>query len=100
MVLFLADIQLATNDRLDVLVLGCIYEMDGPKNVAVVGHCNRWHPKFFHSATEFLNVAGAVEHGVISVKVQVNKLRHSLSSILRPHSIHKQIPARHYLSTT
>jgi hypothetical protein len=48
----------------------------------VVGHGHGRHAQFFYSMTEFLDVTSTVEHGIVSMKMKVNKLRHSVNSIL------------------
>ena len=75
-VVFLADVQFAAHDRFDARRLGRIHEMHGSKDVAVIGHSDRGHAEFLHAVNEFLDVAGAIEHRVVSVQVQVNELRH------------------------
>jgi hypothetical protein len=55
-----------------------IHEVHGAEDVAVVGHGHGRHPQFFDSLAEFLDVTGAVEHGVVGMQVQVDELRHEL----------------------
>ena len=65
MVVFLADVELATDDRLHAGVLGRIDEVDCAKNVAMVGHGHGRHAHLFHALAKFLDVTGAVEHGIV-----------------------------------
>jgi hypothetical protein len=52
------------------------------ENIAVVGHGHSGHAKLFYTMAKLLDVTGAVEHGIVSVKVKVNELGHSDSSSL------------------
>ena len=76
MVVFLADVELATDDRLHAGVFGRIDEVDCAKNVAMVGHGHGGHAHLFHALAKFLDVTGAVEHGVVRMQVQVDELGH------------------------
>ena len=68
MIVLLADIQLASHDRLDPGLVRRINEMHRAKNVAVIRHGHGRHTEFFHAIDKLLNVASAVEHGVITMK--------------------------------
>ena len=57
-------------------MLGGVDEMHRAKNVAVVGHGHGGHAEFFHALAELLDVASAVEHGVVGMQMQVNELGH------------------------
>ena len=46
------------------------------KMLVLVGHGDSRHAQFLHSLDEFLDVAGAVEHRVVGMQVQVNELGH------------------------
>jgi hypothetical protein len=46
------------------------------ENISVVGHGDGGHAEFVNPVTEFFHVASAVEHGVISVEMEVDELRH------------------------
>ena len=73
-VVFLADVEFAAHDRLDPGLVRGIHEMHRAKNIAVVGHGHRGHAEFFDALDEFLNVASAVEQGVIAMQMQVDEL--------------------------
>ena len=45
------------------------------EDVAVVGHGHRRHVKFLDAADEALDVACAVEQGVVGVKMEMDELR-------------------------
>ncbi len=75
-IVFLADVEFAADDRLDSDVPGGVYKMHRAKNIAVVGHGHGGHAQFFHPLTEFFHVASAVKHGVVGVEVEVDELRH------------------------
>ena len=80
MVVLLADVQLAADDRLDARGLGGVHEMHRAKDVAVIGHGHGRHAEFLHALDQLLDVASAVEHRVIGVQVQMDELRHELGS--------------------
>jgi hypothetical protein len=48
--------------------------VDGAEDVAVVSHCGSGLADFAEVAGEFVHVAGAIEKGVIGVKVKMGKL--------------------------
>ena len=74
MVVLLADVELAADDRLHAGVFGRIDELDCAKDVAVIGHGHGGHAEFLDALDEFLDIAGAVEHGVIGMQVQMDEL--------------------------
>jgi hypothetical protein len=43
----------------------------------VVGHGHGRHAQLFGSIAELLDVTRPVEHGIVSVKMKVNELRHA-----------------------
>src|SRR5215467_9344496 len=75
-IVFLADVEFATDDRLHTLLVGGVHEVNGAKDVAVIRHSNSRHPKLFHVLTKFFNVAGAIQQGIVGVQVQVDELGH------------------------
>ena len=75
-VVLLADVKLAADDRLHSGLVRGIHEMDCAEDVAVVGHGDRGHAQLFHALDKLFHVAGAVEHGVVGMEVQVNELGH------------------------
>jgi hypothetical protein len=75
-IVLFADVKFATDDRLHACVLCGIDEVDCAKNIAVVGHRHGRHSHLFHALAKFLDVTGAVEHGVVRVQVQVDELGH------------------------
>ena len=66
-IIFLADIQLATDDRLHSSPGGSVHKMHRAKNVAMIGHGDSRHAQLFYALDKLLHVAGAVQHGVIGV---------------------------------
>src|SRR5258708_24417671 len=68
MIIFLANIKLAANDRLDPRSLRGIHKMHRAKNIAVVSHRHGRHTQLFYAMTKLLDVTSAVEHGVISME--------------------------------
>jgi len=77
-VIFLADIQFAADDRLYAMLVSRIHEVHRAKNVAVVGHRHRGHAQFLHALAEFFDVTGAVQQGIVGVQVQVDELGHGV----------------------
>src|ERR1019366_3088020 len=73
-IVFLANVEFAANNRFDAGLVRCIHEMHGAKNIAVIGHGHRGHAKFLDPINEFLNVASAVEQRVIAVEMQMDEL--------------------------
>jgi hypothetical protein len=51
----------------------------------MIRHGHSGHPELFYAMAELLDVTGAVEHGIVSMKVKVNELGHSGNSILLGH---------------
>jgi hypothetical protein len=50
--------------------------MHGPKDIAVIGHGDRGHAKLFGALAEFVHIAGAVEHRIISMQMKMDELGH------------------------
>ena len=73
MVVLLADVQLAPEDRLDPLLLGRVRKMHRAIDIAVIGHRDRRLTQLFHAGHKFLDVAGAVEHGIVGMQVQMDE---------------------------
>src|SRR5579884_1615223 len=82
MVVLLADVEFAADDRLDSGVLGRVVEGNCTKNVAMVGHRDRGLTQLGHAFDQPIYVAGAVQKRVIGVEMEVGKLRHSGGSLL------------------
>ncbi len=73
-VLVFADVELAAEDRLDSLLLHGVEEVDGTEDIAMVGHGGGGLADVFEVRGELVDVAGAVEQGVIGMKMEVGKL--------------------------
>ena len=61
MVVFLADVKLASQDRLYARFLGGIMECHRAEDIAVVGHRHGRHVEFLDTPYQALDFAGAVE---------------------------------------
>ena len=61
-IFLLANVQLASDDWLNSGLVRSIYEMNGPKNIAMIGHRHGGHAELFHAVNKLLHVAGAIEH--------------------------------------
>ncbi len=75
MVFLLADVKLAAQDRLHARFFGGVGECHRAEDVAVVGHGHGGHVQFLDALDQALDVAGAVEHGVVGVKMKMDELR-------------------------
>jgi hypothetical protein len=82
-IVFLADVKLATDDGLHIEFMRGIDEMYRSKNVAVVRHRDRGHAQLFHALAKFFDITGAIKQGIVGMQVQVDELGHGLSLILR-----------------
>ena len=78
MVLFLADVELAAQDRMNAVAFRRFEKMDRAINVAVVGNGDRFLADVRDALDQLFDIAGAVEQGVIGVEVQVGEFRHGL----------------------
>ena len=76
MILFFTDVELTTDYGFDANFVRRIHEIHCTENIAVVGHGDGGHAKLFDTLHELLHVAGAVEHRVVGVEVQVDELGH------------------------
>ena len=77
-IILLANIEFTTDDGLNASFVCRIYEMHSAKDVAMIGHGYSRHAQLFDPMDELFHVTGAVEHGVIGVKVEVDELGHEL----------------------
>jgi len=59
-VVLFADVKFASNNRLHAVFVRRIHEVDGAKNVAVVGHGHGRHAQLAHMLTEFFDVTSAI----------------------------------------
>ena len=75
MVFLLADVKLAAQDRLHARFFGGIVECHRAEDVAVVGDGHGGHVEFLDAPDQALDFAGAVEQGVVGVKMEMNELR-------------------------
>ena len=80
MVVLFADVELAPEDRLDTRIFGGVDEVDCAEDVAVVGHGDRGHAEFLDAFDQALDLAGAVEHGVIGMQMKMNEFRHGVDT--------------------
>src|SRR5215471_12440201 len=76
MIVLLADVELAADDRLDSLLLRGIYKMDRAIDVAMVGHGHGLLPDLAHTRHQLLDVAGAVEERVIGMQMEMDEFGH------------------------
>ena len=67
MVIFLADVELTTNDRLDALGLCCVVKCRGPKDISVVSDGHRRHVERLGALDQLLDIAGAIKQRIIRV---------------------------------
>ena len=76
MILRLAYVQFASQNRLDALGLGRVEKVNGPVDVPVVRHRDRLLSEGRHAINELVDVAGAVKEGVFGMKVEVGEFGH------------------------
>ena len=82
MVLFFADVEFTAEDRLEVLLLHRVEEVNRAIDVAVVGHGRRRLADLGEVFGQLVDVAGSVEEGVIGMKMEVRKLSGHMASLL------------------
>ena len=75
-VLVLADVQLAAQDRLDSLGFSRIEKVDRPINVSVVSHRDRGLPQRRHPVDEFGEVASPIQQRVLRMQMQMREFTH------------------------
>jgi hypothetical protein len=78
-ILVLADIELAAQNRVNDLGLGGVKKVDRPVDVAVIGHGDRLLPQFRDLSHQFLNVACPVQQRIFRVQMQMRKFSHGYS---------------------
>src|ERR1700746_90291 len=78
-VLSLADIKLAADDWLHARLVGRVYEGHSAENVPVIGHRHGRHTQLFDALNQLLYVTGAIQHGIVGMEMQVDKLGHEVS---------------------
>jgi hypothetical protein len=75
-IVFFADVEFATDYWLDARSFGGVDEVDRAEDVSVVGHGHGGHAHFLDAVAELFYVAGAVEHGVVGMQVEMDELGH------------------------
>ena len=75
-VFLLTDIKLAPHNGLDPHLVRRIHKMNSPKNIAMVGHGNGRHSQLVHTMDQLVHIAGAIEHGIVGMEVEMNELGH------------------------
>ena len=85
-VFVLAEVELAAEDGLEVLLLHGVEEVDGAVDVAVVGHGGGGLAEIFEMGGEFVDVAGSVEERVVGVEMEVGELCCHVASLVLMHS--------------
>ena len=73
LVALLGDVDLAADDGVDAGGLGGVIELDGAEEIAVVGHGDGGHFLLDRDLHELVDIAGAVEQGVVGVAVEVDE---------------------------
>src|SRR5438128_1728422 len=82
MVVLLADVEFAPDDRFDAGSFGSAIEMPRAKDVAMIGHGDRLHSLLLHPRHELFRLASAVQQREMRVEVKVGEFRHFVSYIL------------------
>lgn len=73
MIFSLADVELAAEDGLDALGFGGVEKVDCAVDVSVVGHGDGFLAERGDAVNELLDVASAVEEGVLGVQMEVGE---------------------------
>ena len=76
-ILRLAHVKFAAQNGLDALGLGRLKKMHCAVDVAVVGHGHGLLPQRRHAVHKLINVASAVEQGILGVQMQMGEFGHS-----------------------
>lgn len=63
----LGDVDLAANDRANAAARCFVVELDCPKKIAVIGHCNRRHVLLLYNLHQLFDVAGTIEKRVVGM---------------------------------
>src|SRR6266568_4227156 len=79
MIVLLADVKLAADDWLNSGGFSGVHKMHRAKNIAVVSHGHGRHAQLFDAMAELFDVASAVEHRIVSMKMKVDELRHTIA---------------------
>ena len=77
------DVGFHAEDGLDAFLFAFVEEFDDPEHAAVVGDRQAVHAEGLGPFDELVDVAGAVQQGVVGVDVQVRERRH-FPSLCRP----------------
>ncbi len=81
-IVLLADVELAAENRIDVVLLRGIKKLHRAVDIAVVRHCHGLLVHAFDVLYQLVNIACSVEQRIVGVQVQMSKFGHGLSSIL------------------
>ena len=76
MILRLAHVEFAAQNRLDAFSLRRLKEVHRSINIPVVRHGHGLLPQRRHAVHKLINVARAVEQGILSMQMQMGKFRH------------------------
>ena len=72
------DVDLATDDGLDLVLFCGLIELDGAVHDAVIGHRDRRKLVFDGLGHELVEPAARIEQGILGVQVQVDEIaRHA-----------------------
>jgi hypothetical protein len=73
-IIFLADVKLASDDRFNANLVRGIHKVHRAKDVSMVGHGHGRHAQFVNAMDEFVDVASAVEQRIIAMQMQMDEL--------------------------
>src|SRR5262245_66137547 len=68
------DVSLASDNRINAMLLHGVVERDCSEHVAVISHGARSHAQFFDTGGERFYLDSAIEQAVIGMKMEVCKL--------------------------
>jgi hypothetical protein len=69
----LRNVHLAPDHRMHSRRLGRVIELDRAEQVPVIGHGHRRHLLLDHGLHELVDIAGAIQQGIVGMAMQVDK---------------------------
>ena len=70
----MCHVYLASDDRLNAILLGCFVKVHDTKEIAMIGNSRSWHFQLCQTIHQSFNLAGTVQKAIVSVEMQVNEI--------------------------
>lgn len=67
-------IGFATNDGFDAMIFCFLIEIDGAKQIAMIGHGHGWLAKCLYLIKQWGKLIGPIQQAIVSMKVKVDEL--------------------------